>query len=94
VSGGASFSVRPQAIVLHDQPQSDHAGAWLIAGTIEDRAYLGEYWEYVVRAANSDMTLRVSTPPDDVYPVQRAVWMTIDPSRIAPIPPPETERES
>ena len=67
------------------------AAAWWVAGTIEERAYLGEYWEYVVRPADSDLRLRVSTPPTDMHAIDRAVWMEIDPARIAPIPGPEGE---
>ena len=86
---GASFSVRPQTIVLHDSPPADPGATWWVAGTIEERAYLGEYWEYVIRAGESDLRLRVSTPPTDMHAIDRPVWMEIDPSRIAPIPGPE-----
>jgi iron(III) transport system ATP-binding protein len=88
-AGDTSFSVRPQTIDLHDAPPADRGGGWWIAGTIEERAYLGEYWEYVVRPANSALRLRVSTPPTDMHAIDRPVWMEIDPERIAPIPGPE-----
>jgi ABC-type Fe3+/spermidine/putrescine transport system ATPase subunit len=90
---GASFSVRPQTIVLHDLPPTDRGGVWWVAGKIEERAYLGEYWEYVVRPTNSDLRLRVSTPPNDVHAIDRDVWMEINPTRIAPIPPPAAGSE-
>ncbi len=90
---GASFSVRPQTIVLHDAPPLDQGRTWWIAGKIEERAYLGEYWEYVVRPAGSRLRLRVSTPPTDMYAVDREVWMQIDPARIAPIPSPDPGSE-
>jgi iron(III) transport system ATP-binding protein len=86
-AGDTSFSVRPQTIVLHDSLPSDRGDGWWIAGKIEERAYLGEYWEYVVRPANSALRLRVSTPPTDMHALDRDVWMAIDPARIAPIPP-------
>jgi ABC-type Fe3+/spermidine/putrescine transport system ATPase subunit len=85
---GASFSVRPQTIALHDEPPADRGGTWWVAGRIEERAYLGEYWEYVVRPAGSDLRLRVSTPPTEMHALDREVWVEIDPARIAPIPPP------
>jgi hypothetical protein len=44
-----------------------------------------------VRAAGSDLRLRVSTPPGDMHETGRDVWMEIDPSRIAPIPDPAGE---
>ncbi len=90
-AGTASFSVRPQAIALHDAPPADRGRTWWIAGTIEQRAYLGDTWEYVVRPADSAISLRVSTRPDDVHEIGRPVWMEIDPARIAPIPGPDTE---
>ena len=90
-AGDTSFSVRPQTIVLHDAPPADRGGGWWIGGTIEERAYLGEYWEYIVRPANSALRLRVSTPPTDMHAIGRPVWMEIDPERIAPIPGPQAE---
>jgi iron(III) transport system ATP-binding protein len=94
LSDAASFSVRPQTIALLDTPPADRGGAWWIAGTIEERAYLGEYWEYVVRPANSPLRLRVSTPPTEMHDINRPVWMRIDPARIAPIPAPAPIRGS
>ena len=89
-----SFSVRPQTIVLHDLPPADRGSGWWIAGKIEERAYLGEYWEYVVRPVNSAVRLRVSTPPTDMHAIDREVWMEIDPERIAPIPSSDAGGES
>ena len=86
----ASFSVRPQTIVLHDHAPADRGRSWWAAGRIEERAYLGEYWEYVVRAGDSDTRLRVSTPPTDMHDIGRDVWIEIDPGRIAPIPGPDS----
>jgi ABC-type Fe3+/spermidine/putrescine transport system ATPase subunit len=86
---GLSFSVRPQTIVLQRTAPVDPSSAWWVAGRIVERAYLGEYWEYVVRAADSDLRLRVSTPPTDMYAPDESVWLAIDPARIAPIPPPD-----
>ena len=47
-------------------------GGWWVAGRIAERAYLGEYWEYVVRPAESDLRLRVSAAPQTVYDDRRA----------------------
>ena len=87
----ASFSVRPQVIALHADRPTDTGRTWWIAGRIEQRAYLGEYWEYLVRAAQSDLCLRVSTPPAALYAVGQEVWMAIDPNLIAPIPGPDED---
>jgi ABC-type Fe3+/spermidine/putrescine transport system ATPase subunit len=85
---GASFSVRPQAIKLHDAVPDSKGGAWCVAATIAERAYLGDYWDYVVRVANSDMRMRVSTPPNEFHAIDQPVWMEIDPASIAAIPEP------
>jgi len=85
-SGPVSFSVRPQNIVLHRAAPGDANGAWWIAGRVAERAYLGEYWEYVVRPAESELRLRVTAAPQTVYETGDAVWLEIDPGRIAPVP--------
>jgi len=56
---------------------------------IAERAWLGEYREYVVRVGKSDLLLRVSTAPTNVYDAGETVWLEIDPQRIARIPSPE-----
>ena len=60
-------------------------------GAIAERAYLGEHWEYVVRPAASELRLRVSTAPQAVYETGDAVWLEIDPRRIARVPNAETQ---
>jgi len=88
--GGAakrvSFSVRPQNIVMHRTAPAPVNGAWLIQGSVAERAYLGECWEYVVRPSATDLRLRVSTAPQDVHETGDAVWLEIDPRRIARVP--------
>jgi iron(III) transport system ATP-binding protein len=81
--GPVSFSVRPQNIVLHRAAPADANGAWWVEGRIAERAYLGEYWEYVVRPAAAELRLRVSAAPQSVYETGDAVWLEIDPRRIA-----------
>jgi iron(III) transport system ATP-binding protein len=84
---GASFSIRPQTITL--RRDGNAPGKWCIPGRLEERAYLGDYWEYEVRAADAEIRLRVNAPPDDMHTVGEEVWMEIDPSRIASVPGPE-----
>ena len=81
-----SFSVRPQNIVMHRSLPALANGAWLIQGSVAERAYLGECWEYVVRPGATDLRLRVSTAPQDVHETGDAVWLEIDPRRIARVP--------
>ena len=85
----ASFSVRPQSISLSAQQPARLDDGWWMQGEIVERAYLGEYWEYVVKPAGSDMRLRVSTSPTVAHDAGKAVWLKIDPARIARIPAPE-----
>ncbi len=85
----ASFSVRPQTIGMHRKAPAEANGGWWLEGRVAERAYLGEYWEYVVRPPESDLRLRVSTAPQEVYETGDAVWLEIDPQRIARIPGPE-----
>jgi iron(III) transport system ATP-binding protein len=80
----ASFSVRPQTIRLAGA-RSAEAG-WWVAGRIAERSYLGEYWEYGVRVNGSDLMVRVTTPPTTLHEAEQAVWIHIDPARIARVP--------
>jgi len=84
-----SFAVRPQTITLHKTAPAAASGGWWVEGRIAERAYLGDYWEYGIRPAASDQRLRVSTAPNVVYQVDDAVWLEIDPNRIARIPAPD-----
>jgi hypothetical protein len=59
-----------------------------VQGRIVERAYLGEYWDYVVSPAEGGLRLRVSTAPTDVHEAGEEVWLEIDPARAAPVPPP------
>ncbi len=83
---GANFSVRPQSIGLLRTRTADDA--WWVEGRVTERAFLGEHWDYVVRPAEGGLNLRVSTPPTDMFAVDDAVWLRIDPARLAPVPPP------
>jgi ABC-type Fe3+/spermidine/putrescine transport system ATPase subunit len=91
LNGAVSFSVRPQNIILHRAAPPDANGAWWVEGRVAERAYLGEYWEYVVRPAQADLRLRVSAAPQTVYETGDAVWLEIDPRRIARVPNAETQ---
>ena len=87
----ASFAVRPQTIAVHRRAPASSDGAWWVQGRVVERAYLGEYWEYVVQPLESDLRLRVSTAPTTVYEADEVVWLEIDPSRAARIPGPDGE---
>jgi hypothetical protein len=91
-TAGASVPVGPQTVVMQrTAPMGEDGGRW-VAGWVAERACLGAYWEYAVRPAEGDLRLRVTAAPTDVYQADEAVWLRIDPSRIASIPPPEGSR--
>ncbi len=84
-----SFSIRPQTIAIATaQPLSPDTG-WHIEGAIIERAYLGEYWEYVVRPTGSPIRVRVTAEPLSVHDVGQAVWLRLDPARAARVPSPD-----
>ena len=75
-----SLSVRPQAIALRrDQPEAD--GWWWIESAIGERAFLGEFWDYLVMPGGSPLKLRVAAPPLERFAVGDRVWLGIDPAR-------------
>jgi iron(III) transport system ATP-binding protein len=86
----SSFSVRPQTILIQRQVPSAPDSAWWIEGTVEERAYLGEYWEYLVRPLKSDTRIRVTTDPLTFHEVNDPVWLRLDPVRAARVPGPES----
>jgi ABC-type Fe3+/spermidine/putrescine transport system ATPase subunit len=83
---GVSFSIRPQTISLHDALPDLPGAAWWVPGRIIERAYLGEYWEYIVAVPESPLRLRVNAAPADIHDVGREVWMRIDPAQVVPVP--------
>jgi ABC-type Fe3+/spermidine/putrescine transport system ATPase subunit len=85
----ASFSIRPQTIQVERKPPATRDAAWWIEGTVVERAYLGEYWEYLVRPQNSDARIRVTTEPLAIHEVTDSVWLRLDPARAARVPGPE-----
>ncbi len=84
--GAISFSVRPQDIAICRDAPNDASGGWWVEAVVAERAYLGDCWDYAVRPIGSEQPLRVSTPPQVAYETGDAVWLEIDPRRIARIP--------
>jgi ABC-type Fe3+/spermidine/putrescine transport system ATPase subunit len=85
----ASFSIRPQTIRIETHRPATQDQAWWIQGTVMERAYLGEYWEYLVRPQNSDARIRVTTEPLTIHRVEDDVWLRLDPARAARVPGPD-----
>jgi iron(III) transport system ATP-binding protein len=89
LSKQASFSVRPQTIVIERGPPAAPGAGWWIEGSVTERAYLGEYWEYLVRPKGSGTPIRVTTEPLTFHDVDDQVWLRLDPARAARVPGPE-----
>ena len=81
--GPTLVSLRPQSIGLHRAIPEAPSGHPVMQGTILERTYLGESWDYVVRPTESALRLRVAAPPLDVHDVGSAVWLALDPSQLA-----------
>ncbi|MBI3434543.1 MAG: ABC transporter ATP-binding protein [Proteobacteria bacterium] len=84
LDGDATLSVRPQSIGLAGAAPAPVAGRrmWSIEGTVTQRAYLGEFWDYIVAPLGGNMPLRVSAPPAVDFDVGARVWMSIDPTQV------------
>ena len=88
LAGDVTFSVRPQNVALHPSLPADTSNGWFLTGRIVERAYLGEYWDYVIQPDNSTIRLRAAAPPLDIHEIGTQVWAEIDPRRIALIASP------
>ena len=75
----------PQSIRLHTHAPTDRGASWWVQGRIVERAYLGEYWDYVVTPAEGGLRLKVSTAPTERHDIGNTVWLRIDPAVAAPI---------
>jgi iron(III) transport system ATP-binding protein len=80
-----TFSVRPQSMRLHRMESDAASGRIGVAVKIAERAYLGEFWDYMVVPREGSLRLRVTAPPPDVYAVGEAAWLELDPKQMAPI---------
>ncbi len=69
LSGEMLFSVRPQSITLRRTPADARQGTCVVQGRLIQRVFLGETWDYVVSPADSDLKLKVATPPFEVFDV-------------------------
>lgn len=83
--GGAGvFSLRSKSVALHSAPltRTDRIS---VAGSVTDRAYLGDTWDYTFCAEQGGMKVRVAAPPDSAYQVGQKAWLEIDPVQLVPV---------
>jgi iron(III) transport system ATP-binding protein len=84
LSGRVTFSVRPQSLRLNRvRPERD--GGPRVEVRIIERAYLGEFWDYLVAPVQGSLRMRVTTPPLEVYAPGEAAWLELDPRQMTPI---------
>jgi iron(III) transport system ATP-binding protein len=85
LAGKVAFSVRPQSMRLSRlQPERADCGP-AVAVKIVERAYLGEFWDYLVAPTQGAARLKVTAPPLEIYQVGDAAWLEFDPQQMAPI---------
>ncbi|MCB1739714.1 MAG: ABC transporter ATP-binding protein, partial [Gammaproteobacteria bacterium] len=86
-SGKLLFSLRPQSMKLEkrqsDTPPATSAGEPLVQSHVVSRAYLGEFWDYMVRPQGSGLELRVSASPHEIFDIGEDVWLKFDPAQMA-----------
>jgi iron(III) transport system ATP-binding protein len=81
--GKTVFSVRPHSMRLTEAPQAARNGNIPVGVIVLERAFLGEHWDYVVRPREGAMTLRVTAPPTEDFPVGAAAWLEFEPRQMA-----------
>jgi iron(III) transport system ATP-binding protein len=84
-AGRVTVSLRPQSIHLHRQRPASGDAALVVPGQVVQRAYLGEHWDYGVRAGDGALVLRVTARPHEVFEVDEKVWLELDPAQMTAI---------
>jgi ABC-type Fe3+/spermidine/putrescine transport system ATPase subunit len=85
LSGTVTFSVRPQSIRLARAPAPGAGNGPQVEVKIVERAYLGEFWDYVAVPVAGRTRLRVTAAPHDVYQKGETAWLQLDPQQMTPI---------
>jgi iron(III) transport system ATP-binding protein len=85
LSGKITFSVRPQSMRLQRSAPANANGHAQLPVKVLERAYLGEFWNYLVGPEGGSTRLRVTAPPLDIYDVGDSAWLELDPKQMAPI---------
>lgn len=83
-NGAVLFSVRPHGISLHRGPGAAPDPMRMQARLLQ-RAYLGQYWDYVVSPLDSGIRLKVAAAPSELFEVGETLWLKLDPQQMVPI---------
>ncbi len=78
-------SLRPQSVQLRRDDPGVLPGACTVQGSVQRRAYLGEYWDYHVSLPGAAQPLRVTARAQDVFEAGAPVWAVIDTSQLTVI---------
>jgi iron(III) transport system ATP-binding protein len=78
-------SIRPQSIHLHRNGPPPAEGRFSFPARVEQRAYLGETWDYQIRIDGLAEPLRVTARPQEVFEVDQKVVAEIDASQVTVI---------
>ena len=81
----AVLSVRPQTLRLRKSPLGETADAVQVSGSIVERSFLGEHWDYVFQPASGALRIKVATQPGEVFETGANVWLSIDPAQMVVI---------
>lgn len=81
-SAAVVFSVRPHSISLRRDPGSADDPVRVQVRLVE-RAYLGEYWDYVVSPVDSGVRLKVAATSSQVFEVGETLWLKFDLQQMA-----------
>ena len=85
LAGKVTFSVRPQSLRLDRARPANVDGLAAVEVKVLERAYLGEYWNYLVAPREGTTKLRVTASPLEIYGVGDTAWLALDPKQMAPI---------
>lgn len=78
------FSLRAQNINLHAAAPAVERGI-VLPGSVVERAFLGETWDYVFRSERGGLQFRVMSPPLSVFAIGQPAFLEVDPRNIVPI---------
>jgi iron(III) transport system ATP-binding protein len=83
-NGAVLFSVRPHSISLDRDSRAADDPVRVQARLVE-RAFLGEYWDYIVSPVDSGIRLKVAATPSQVFEIGETLWLKFDPQQMARI---------
>ena len=85
LEGKVTFSVRPQSMRLSRAAAPAAGNRPQVEVKIVERAYLGEFWDYVAVPLTGSTRLRVTAPPLEVFQTGETAWLQLDPEQMTPI---------